>query len=489
MKHKQIQKVLLIGACGALLLLAVLAAGLLLPKSGVSGNNNIARHVTIGGVDVSKMTEEEAAAAVSAVYSDVCEHQDMVLVFPNRKHILSPEDTGARWMIPEAVEQAKNSPASGEIPLEFQVNMAYIRGRVVEILENLGGVYQPSGYQFLGDIPQNRDEEVQTLILNRGNPGLDVDVDGICQGILESYKSGTFRYSVGEIGTIREPEEIDITAAWESVYRAPKEPELNLETLEVTSGQKGYGFLLTDAQELLEQLRFGETGTLTCQWIDPQMSDEDVWFRDVLGSCMTPHTDNENRNENLRLACAALDGKILQPGEVLSYNDTLGKRTADRGYKPAPAYSGTELVDEVGGGICQVSSTLYLSCLLAEMQIVYRQNHGFPVDYIPIGLDATVNWGTTDLKIKNSYEHPIKISAQVTDTHVIVRILGLETRDFYVRIEHRVEGPRYASAYLCHYDPVTNKEISRTLDHASLYLDVVWQNPDYADNTRIVTYR
>lgn len=488
MKHKQIQKLLLYGACGAVLLLAVLGAGLLMRGDG-EGGKTIAKHVVVGGVDVSKMTAQEAIEAVSAVYPDACEKQDMILNFPNRKHTLSPRDTGARWTVAEAVQQARSSAASTEIPVEFQVDMAYIRGRILEILDNLGGVYQPSGYQLLGSVPQSEEEEVQTLILNRGMPGLDVDVDAICEGILKSYQEGKLTYSVSEIGTIREPEAIDLQKAWEEVYRAPKEPELNPETREVIPGQKGYGFLLTDAQELLEQLRFGETGTLSCQWLAPEMADEDVWFRDVLGSCMTPHTDNENRNENLRLACAALDGKILQPGEVLSYNDTLGKRTADRGYKPAPAYSGTELVNEVGGGICQVSSTLYLSSLLAELKIVYRQNHGFPVDYIPIGLDATVNWGTTDLKIKNGYTYPIKISAQVTDTHVIVRILGLETRDYYVRIEHRVEGPRYASAYLCHYDPVTNKELSRTLDHASLYLDVVWQNPDYADNTRIVTYR
>ena len=88
-----------------------------------------------------------------------------------------------------------------------------------------------------------------------------------------------------------------------------------------------------------------------------------------------------------------LDGLVLQPGQELSYNEALGPRTKELGWLPAPAYSGTKLVDSPGGGICQVSSTLYLASVYSELTIVERRNHGYPVSYIPLGMDATVSWG------------------------------------------------------------------------------------------------
>ena len=219
------------------------------------------------------------------------------------------------------------------------------------------------------------------------------------------------------------------------------------------------------------------------EYIPPTVSEEDAWFQDTLGYCKTEYTDNENRNENLRLACEKLNELILQPGQTLSYNETLGKRTREAGYLPAPAYSGTELVDEVGGGICQVSSTLYLSSLFAELTVVERRNHGFPASYIPLGLDATVNWGTTDLKLRNDYDLPVKILAEVSDGFVKIRIMGVEQRDYYVKMEYRVDDhPSYAAAYRCRYDRETDEEISRVLDHTSIYLEDVWCNPGYAES-------
>ncbi len=263
----------------------------------------------------------------------------------------------------------------------------------------------------------------------------------------------------------------------------PVNPDLNRQTLELIPGKKGYGFDLEEAASLLEQTADDELTRVPMKYLDPELSEQDVWYQDTLGYCKTEHTDNENRNENLRLACAKLDGIILQPGDVLSYNETLGQRTQAAGYKPAPAYSGTELVDEIGGGICQVSSTLYLSSLFAELKIVERKNHGFPANYIPLGLDATVNWGTTDLKIRNDYDLPVKIRAEVSDGYVKVRIMGVERRDYQVKMEYRVDDhPSYAAAYRCHYDLETGELISRELDHTSIYLEDVWCWPGFAQS-------
>ena len=137
----------------------------------------------------------------------------------------------------------------------------------------------------------------------------------------------------------------------------------------------------------------------------------------------------------------------------------------------------------MGGGICQVSSTLYLSSLFAELTIVDRRNHGFPVNYIPLGLDATVNWGTTDLKIRNDYELPVKISAKVEDGYVKIKILGVEQRDYTVKMEYRVDDhPSYAAAFRCRYDKETGEQIYRKLDHTSTYLEDVWCWPGFAES-------
>ena len=170
----------------------------------------------------------------------------------------------------------------------------------------------------------------------------------------------------------------------------------------------------------------------------PELKGEDVLFRDVLAVCKTPYSANANRVTNLELACQAIDGLVLNPGQTFSFNDTLGERTAAKGYKSAPAYSGNELVDSVGGGICQVSSTLYCATLMADLETVQRSNHGYAVSYIDYGMDATVSWGGPDLQFRNSANYPIQLSAQAKDGYVTVQILGTEEKDYYIEMSYTV---------------------------------------------------
>ena len=194
------------------------------------------------------------------------------------------------------------------------------------------------------------------------------------------------------------------------------------------------------ARELTANAKPGEVIRIPMEYVEPAITDKDVLYHDVLGECQTKHTSNANRNTNLRLACEALNGLVLNPGETFSYNDALGQRTAAKGYKPAPAYVGQELVDDIGGGICQVSSTLYYAALVADMEIVSRTNHGFVSSYIPYGMDATVSWGGPDFKFRNSSNYPVKIEAYVADGYVHVAILGTDQRDYYVKLEYKITG-------------------------------------------------
>lgn len=157
-------------------------------------------------------------------------------------------------------------------------------------------------------------------------------------------------------------------------------------------------------------------------------------FKDKLGSCTTNVSGSSARVSNVDLAAETLDGTILLPGETFSYNDALGERTTERGYQAAPAYSNGESVQEVGGGICQVSSTLYKATLLSDLEIVEHHNHSYVSAYIGIGMDATVSWGGPDYQFKNNTDYPIKIAASYSGGQVTCTIYGAKLDDTYVEM-------------------------------------------------------
>lgn len=442
----------------------------------------IPKGTSISGIPVGGMTEEQAISAVRSSVSDAAEKEDLILSVGEETLRLSPQQSKVHWAIEEAVEAALKG---GKVSLELVMDKTAIMEALQDFFDSLGGVYVPSGYWLEGDAPnlEQMDGPCQTLVINTGSKGHLIDLQGIYEEIMDAYEKELFQVSVEIPEEVKEPSPLDLEQIYNQVTVLPQNPSIDHTTLEVIPGKDGYGFDIERAFSLLESAEKGTVLRIPMEYLQPEVSQEDAWFQETLGYCKTEHSDNENRNENLRLACAKLNGLILQPGETLSYNEALGKRTREAGYMPAPAYSGTELVDEVGGGICQVSSTLYLSSLFAELTIVERKNHGFPANYIPLGLDATVNWGTTDLKIRNDYELPVKILAEVSDGYVKVRIMGVDLRDYYVKMEYRVDDhPSYAAAYRCRYDRETDEEIFRELNHTSTYLEEVWCWPGYAEN-------
>ncbi|HBQ25867.1 MAG TPA: hypothetical protein DD791_05700 [Syntrophomonas sp.] len=132
------------------------------------------------------------------------------------------------------------------------------------------------------------------------------------------------------------------------------------------------------------------------------------------------------RNRNILLSCNKLNGTIVNPGELCSFNQTVGQRTAQAGYQPAGVIVGKRLVSGIGGGVCQTSSTLYNSLLESQLQIVERHPHTLRIGYVPENRDATVSWGGADLKFRNNKIYPIKILAQVYETYVIFAIAKVE---------------------------------------------------------------
>lgn len=144
---------------------------------------------------------------------------------------------------------------------------------------------------------------------------------------------------------------------------------------------------------------------------------------------------NLNRTNNIRIAAGSLSGSLLMPGDVLSYNETVGRRTPNAGYKLAGVYANGRHEVDYGGGICQVSTTLFNAAALANLEIVHRQHHSMPVPYVPVGRDATVDYNGIDFKIKNNYDTPIAVASEVKGGTITFYILGSKELDYEVRLE------------------------------------------------------
>lgn len=152
---------------------------------------------------------------------------------------------------------------------------------------------------------------------------------------------------------------------------------------------------------------------------------------------------SRNRRHNIQVACEAIDGTVLVPGQVFSYNDTVGPRSERAGFRTAPVIIRGELVPGTGGGVCQVSSTLYNAALLADFKIVRRSHHQFPVHYVPPGRDATVAYGSLDLRFANRLPGPVALDVKTNGSRVIVHVFGTPGCQREVRlISSRVTATR-----------------------------------------------
>lgn len=158
-------------------------------------------------------------------------------------------------------------------------------------------------------------------------------------------------------------------------------------------------------------------------------------FRDVLSTYTTQVGGSDVRRGNVALAASALNGTVLQPGEVFDFDQTVGERTEAAGYGMAPSFLDGEVVDTVGGGVCQVSSTLYAAALEADLTIRSRSPHRYAVSYLPAGLDAAVSWGGPVFRFENTGDYPLRIDAGVENGTLRVTLVGTKTEDTYIEME------------------------------------------------------
>jgi vancomycin resistance protein YoaR len=209
----------------------------------------------------------------------------------------------------------------------------------------------------------------------------------------------------------------------------------------ITPEKAGVEFDASEAAKLLAAAGSGAVVKIPAVIQAPTVTAEQlksVLFRDALGTATTHVGGSAARISNVKLAAATLNGTVLNSGDVFSYNETVGQRTVAKGYQAAPAYVQGETVDEIGGGVCQPSSTLYLACLRSNLKIVERAAHRYVPAYIAKGMDATVSWGGPDYKFSNDTDYPIRISAVYAKGYLTMTLYGTKTGDTTVKMTYQV---------------------------------------------------
>lgn len=238
--------------------------------------------------------------------------------------------------------------------------------------------------------------------------------------------------------------ELDLEAIALELNAEPSPARYDIPTGKVVDGQIGVSLDPQAARFALDAAAPGEQIRLPADVTYPSMTAQEleaVLFRDVLGSTSTHVGGSSIRRGNVKLAGEACNGVILNDGDIFDYNAVVGKRTTERGYGAAPAYVNGETVDTIGGGICQVSSTVYYATLLANLEIVERYAHRYAPSYITWGMDATVSWGGPEFRFRNNTGYPIRLDVTYDKKNNIkVEIVGTKTDDTYVKMTYKNLG-------------------------------------------------
>lgn len=413
-------------------------------------SNKITKGITIKNIDISNLTLEEAKEKIkSNLEKELI--PELNLKYNDEYNItLLPEQIEFKYNLDEVINRAYEIGRSEnilvnnytllfttlfgkEINIDYTYNEELLNAFVDDINSKLPGlVVEPSYYIEDGK-----------LIIEAGKDGIEVEKDKLKEDILKNISSRTLeKVSVENYNqTINIPvkkakaSDINMDKVYSEIHTEPKDAYFELEPYKIYPDTDG-----VDLQISLDEAKKQITGNQEKYEFDLKITKAQKTIKD-LGTEAFPYlissfstrydASNTNRSTNLRIATEKINGTVLLPGEVFSYNKTVGKRTVEEGYKDAKIYADGGVVDGLAGGICQISSTLYNSVLLANLEIVERRNHSFTTSYVAAGRDATVVWGTIDFKFKNSRNYPIKIEGSVKNGVAEFKIYGMQEEKEY----------------------------------------------------------
>lgn len=435
------------------------------------GNEKVFGKISIMGIDVGNMTREEAKETLNKIIDEKMT-EELILKKDDYETSLNAIQLDANFNIDEAINEAYNIGRSGNIitnnynilytmifgrniDCDFSYSEDLLNEKVNNIASKIPGAVVQSSYYI----------EDENLIIVKGTEGLAIKEDELKNAIINEIKDIKQKYNIITIPTEEvKPDEIDIEKIKNEIYKEPQDAYVseNSETgkTEVHTHVNGVDFAISidEAKEILAEDKQEYTIPLKITVPDKTIADlGEEAFPDELATYSTRYDPtNKNRSNNIAISTEKIDGTIIMPGETFSYNQTVGERTIAEGYKEAGAYAGGRVVQDVGGGICQTSSTLYNAALLANLEIVDRSNHQFLTSYVDAGRDATVAWGSIDFQFKNTRTYPIKIEATAKNGVCTMSIYGIkEETEYEVVIQSEVLS----------YIPFTTKyEDDETLD-------------------------
>ena len=471
-----------------LCLLVLLVCGTAVWGYTVSVDEHILPNVYVGNVAVGGMTREEADKALRDAGFDALAGQSLAVRLPaGAKFAVDYLRSGAVMGRNEAVDTAYalghgsnvfsnlwGWAESRLVPVHIEpdtqnLDEQYIRACMDEGILSLDGKLNQTAW--VADVPTER------LLIFKGAGGVELDTDELYRAVEGALRAGQTELRFDTLK--KEPAMPNLEDIYSQIAVEPVNAWYS-ETFEVMPEVVGVSFDLEQAAQIWQAAAIGEQAVVPLIITQPQYTAEQLrslLFRDLLGAQITfYYGSTAERINNIRLAASKLDGLVLLPGQTFSYNDVVGQRTVEAGFQVAKAYSDGQEVDELGGGICQVSSTLYGATLYARLKIVSRQNHYFKVGYLDYGLDATVSWRQPDFKFRNDKDFPIKLAAYLNedDQSLVVEVWGTDMDGIKVRLYSQVE-PIYDSEY---WDVQIGNSVKT-------FGDLYDANGDYLDTTYI----
>lgn len=460
-KPKKSHKGLIITLVVVSVLLAAIAVGLILWADSVTASDTNLPGVYVGSTNVGGLTEKETLELLKGQQWDKSVSGTMTVQLPAEQSfridyirsgaVLTAESAAAAAYRyghgSNKFDNLKTYISSLMTPVDItegdkSLNRDYIMTLVTRALERFD--------KHIGDGSYTVDEAASEMVYIKGAGQIKLDAEDVYAKAVEGLKA--LESSVSYALPAQDVTAPDFNALHTELMREPHDAYYDKETGEIVPDVKGFAFDVSEAESLWNAAGLLEEVRIPVKIDMPEMTAEQLvasLFRDKLGSQTTLYTySSDARINNIKLCAAKLNGLVLNPGEEFSFNGTIGQRTTEAGFKAAAAYNDGQVVQEVGGGICQVSSTIYCAAMLAQMTTVERTCHMFVVTYLPYGLDATVSWPGPDYKFRNDRDYPVKIVAYCNDADksITIEIWGTDVDGSYVELTSGY-GYRYDSTY------------------------------------------
>ena len=449
------------------ILVAVLAAAYLGLCAYAGSLDVFFPNTTINGVDVAGMTVQQAGEELGSTLPQRTMAFYLPLTDKSGDGVTAPEGETLYDPEPAATVSCESLGITQDVDYTAYAQSVYDRSQgqsgffqggwsfLAHLFHSQGakGVYlEPDGTVFrqkLSELAQTFSRPAQDASYEVGQDSLTVtrELDGLAvteANLEQPIRDALSSEADGAVyvdAAILPAQALTAQGIHDAVAGSMKNAGYDAATDSITPEQAGAGFDVAEAQALLDAASPGETVEIPADIQQPHVTAaelKEVLFRDVLGQCRTHVSGTSARINNVKLSAAACNGVVLNTGDVFSYNATTGQRTPAKGYQAAPAYVGGETVDEVGGGVCQTSSTIYYACLRANLEITERYAHRYVPAYIDWGMDATVSWGGPDYKFTNNTDYPIKIVATYSGGYLTVKILGTNVDGTYAKMTNEV---------------------------------------------------